>query len=52
MHSGGFLGIVLPLYTVMLVHAGLDKKSKQPLQRQGWRQVAVHVYALPSPALQ
>ena len=29
----------------------ITKKSTQPLLRPGWRQVAVHVYALPSTAL-
>ena len=39
----GFLGSVLPLYTAMCV---FQKKSTIPLLRPGWRQVAVHVYAL------
>ena len=48
------LGSALPLYTTMLVGGlvPITQNSTQPLLRPGWRQVAVHVYALPSTAVQ
>ena len=49
-----FLGTGLPLYTSMWVcgWVRIRQMSTQPLLRPGWRQVSVHVYALPSTALQ
>ena len=49
-----FLGSALPLYTAMFFSQSdvrLTKKSTQPQLRPGWRQVAVHVFALPYTAL-
>ena len=49
-----FVRSALPLYTAMWVSQSvrIRQQSTQPLLRPGWRQVAVHVYALPSTALQ